>query len=391
VAYRAAVDGNSKDTTVPAAWALALGAAREFELLEWIAVFEGWRGAGPELAKADAPQLLRVAVWNLGAFDSHNKDTSRNALLQRKDAALGWLEAHPAAQRGKAAAIHDELKKAGVNAGDAAKYLPPLEAMQLLVPLLDAPAKLEQFGDRRTAEPRVRYVHQVLRGLHGVLVYGEADDLIVLKVLALCRHANTAVSSAAFTTLSKLPGGSVPFEPLRRIVGDATVDPERRRLAAMAMSFSTHPLAFFELHSIALDAAHPASDVAIARLGEIGDDTTAAVLQGFVVADLERGKRIGAALTAIERRKKGSEFLQPGPMSTLLWRIAWLRVTGDGRAKAHAEAAVHLLRTPGNVDIGGYVEPFTHAAMPGSPFRGEEAERIDKAVVEFARELLRAR
>src|SRR4030095_6721208 len=103
-----------------------------------------------------------------------------------------------------------------------------------------------------------------------------------------------AISSAAFTTLSKLPPGSVPHEPLGRIAADPSADPERRRVAAMAMSFSSHPLAFFSLHAMALDASHPASDVALARLGEIGDDTTIAALQGYVVTDLERRERHAA-------------------------------------------------------------------------------------------------
>ena len=392
VVYRQAVLTGGKETTVPAAWAAALADAGEPELLEWIAMFEGWRHAGPQLAKLDAPQLLRVAAWNLGAFDSHNTDTAQNALQQRGAATLAWLDAHPAAQRGKAAAIRLDLEKAGTVAAETVKYLPPLDPMQVLVPLLDAPAALVDFGERKTAEPRVRYVHQVLRALDGVLVFGDADDMIVQKVLALARHNHTAVSSAAFHTLSKLPAGSVPYEALVRIVADPAAAPERRRIATMALSFSSHPVAFFTLHEIALDAAHPASDVAIARLGEIGDDTTAAALQGYVVADLERGKRIGAALAAVERRKKASEFLQPPRMSALLWRVAWLQVQRDDRAKAHAEAAASLLRSQaGQLQLTDFVEPFTQVPIPGSPFRGDEAQRIDQAVVEFTMDLLRTR
>ena len=56
---------------------------REFELLEAIGVYEGWRFAGPALLTANAPQTFRVALWNLGAFDSHNKDSAEKALLGR--------------------------------------------------------------------------------------------------------------------------------------------------------------------------------------------------------------------------------------------------------------------------------------------------------------------
>lgn len=388
VAWRAALDAGANDTTVAAAWALALGEAKEFELLEQIAIFAGWRLAGPQLAKAEAPQLLRVALWNLGALDSHDKDTARNALLQRGPLVLGWLRAHPGARLGKGAPIVAELEKANVQPAEAAAFLAPLDPVQVLVPLLDAPAAIVEFGDRLRAEGRTRYVHQVLRGLSGVAVFGATDDLIVHKVVALTRHPHAAIASAAFTALSKLPGAAVPYEPLRRIVDDAAADPGRRRLAAMAFSFSAHPAAFFRLHEIARDPAHPASDVAIARLGEIGDPATEADLQGFAVADLERGKRIGAALAAIGRRRQAKDFLQAGPLAALLLRAGWLAAANDPRAEGYAADVEHLLRSQaGGVELDGWLDPYRAGVAP-SPLRGEEAQRVDAAIGRLVARLL---
>jgi hypothetical protein len=278
VAYRAAVDGNPKDTTIQQAWALALAQSQDFDLLEWIGIFEGWRWAGPQLVKADAPQLLRVAVWNVGAPDSHNKDTARKALLDRGDVALGWFEANPGAATGKAAAVHAQIVASGVKPAPAGRYLPALDAMQLLVPWLDAPADLTEWGDRKKQEPKVRYVHQVVRALGGVIVHGDTDDLVVAKVMALTKHGHVVLRTAAFKTLAALPGGCVPVEALHKMAMSGAEDAEQRRLATMALSYGTHPRVVELLGAIAKEPTHPGCDVAVDRLGEIGNPSTAAML-----------------------------------------------------------------------------------------------------------------
>ena len=61
---------NSRDPNCAKNWALLLANNKEFELLEWIALFEGWRHPGPHLVKHRAPQMYRAALWNLGGWDS---------------------------------------------------------------------------------------------------------------------------------------------------------------------------------------------------------------------------------------------------------------------------------------------------------------------------------
>ncbi|HEU4419402.1 MAG TPA: hypothetical protein VFT55_10715 [Planctomycetota bacterium] len=388
VAYRAAVDGNGKDTTIPQAWALALGQSRDFELLEWIAIFEGWRWAGPQLVKADAPQLLRVAVWNVGAPDSHNKDTARKALLDRGDVALGWFEANPAAASGKAAAVFAELVASGVKPAAAAQYLPALDAMQLLVPWLDAPAELAEWGDRKQQEPRVRYVHQVTRALSGVIVHGANDDLVVTKVVALTKHANGVVRTTAFKTLAALPGGCVPVEALHKVAVNGAEDAEHRRIATMALSYSTHPRVMELLAVIAADATHPGCDVAVDRLGEIGDPTTSAMLARIETRDPERLRHIASSISKIQQRQRAAEFLRPVPLRRLLERVAWLRVQKDPAAAAEAKTTAELLRQLApQGQLGTVLDAFLNLPAPISPFRGEEVERVERELRVYADEL----
>jgi hypothetical protein len=388
VAYRAAVDGNPKDTTIQQAWALALAQSQDFELLEWIGIFEGWRWAGPQLVKADAPQLLRVAVWNVGAPDSHNKDTARKALLDRGDVALGWFEANPGAATGKAAAVHAQIVASGVKPAPAGRYLPALDAMQLLVPWLDAPADLTEWGDRKKQEPKVRYVHQVVRALGGVIVHGDTDDLVVAKVMALTKHGHVVLRTAAFKTLAALPGGCVPVEALHKMAMSGAEDAEQRRLATMALSYGTHPRVVELLGAIAKEPTHPGCDVAVDRLGEIGNPSTAAMLARIETRDPERLRHIASSISKIQQRQRAAEFLRPVPLRRLLERVAWLRVQKDPDAKAEARTTEELLRQLApQGQLGTVLEAFLNLPAPISPFRGAEVERVEQELRAYANEL----
>ncbi|MCA8947962.1 MAG: hypothetical protein KDE27_00570, partial [Planctomycetes bacterium] len=69
VAFRRATGDADGDARQKEAWAKAFAAAGELELLEWMAIYEGWRQAGPQHARLDAPALMRVAAWNLDTAD----------------------------------------------------------------------------------------------------------------------------------------------------------------------------------------------------------------------------------------------------------------------------------------------------------------------------------
>lgn len=391
VAYRKASGPADADPRVKTAWMMALREAGEAELLEWIAVYEGWRHAGPQLAWLNSPRLMRAAAWNLAALDSHNKDNAEKAMRDRGGLALGWFEAHPMAQRGKAAAMFEELRGAH-SAEDASAYLPPIDPMQALVPLLDAPRDLATFGDRLQHEPRTRYLHQVLRALDGVAVYGQVSELVVQKVLGLCRRDDPRLANAAFLTLGKLPPDRIPYRGLLRLADDTAATPAARRLATTALSHSSHPTAYFAIETIAADATHPGRRAAIVRLGEIGDDATLAALRRLNTFDIE--VEVAAAITGaqalIERRRTDKQFLQVEPLRTSLRRVAWLRLNGDPRAAAHQQAVQEMLR---GLDLqgalGGALNLLEGTPTLASPFRQGMAERVEAELAEFVAELRR--
>ncbi|MCR9245235.1 MAG: hypothetical protein NXI31_09400 [bacterium] len=391
VAFRAATGNADGDARKKQAWALALAQADEVELLEWIALYEGWRQAGPQLARLDPPVLLRAAAWNLAALDSHNLDNAEKVMRERGAIAVAWFEANSVAQRGKGAAIYRELKNA-FEPSDASRYLPPHDAMQVLVPWLDAPGKLADFGDRLTAEPRTRYAHQVRRALDGVAVFGHADRSIVRKVLRLCRHADESIARAAFRALSKLQPERVPHAGLIELANDDDYPVALREIATTTLSYALHPAAFFEVHAIAGQRGHPGREAAMRRLGEIGDRTTSAQLQGFLVAgDLGLENVKAQALRKIEERIKKLGFVAANQMRGVLFRVAWLRANADPRASSHGKAAIELLRSQNQKNQVGQVLDLV-LAMPleHGPFRRAENARIRAELARFAAEVKKA-
>jgi hypothetical protein len=387
VAYRRDLEAWPQDQDRGRRWAERLGEAGDFDLLEWIGLYEGYRFAGPVLRRQGAPQLFRVALWSLYAVDSHNQDNAKKALLEGGGQALGWFERYPEARRGRGAAILEQLRNKGMIAADPAPMLPPLDPVQFLVPQLDVPAELADFGSRTRAEPKVRYVHQVLRALDGVLVWGEADEMHAHKILGLMRHGNATVREAAARTLTKLPGELVPWQPLLRAADQAGDDPGRR-LAALVLSFSRHPQAFFELHRLALDASHPGADTVLARLGDIGDAYTVAAFAAPAADPGPRQQQFAAAMQKIQARMR-EEDLAAAPQLTraYLERVGWLRNANDPRAAAAAAATLATLRPK----LGVTFVPVLEAAMtfrpPQSALRGDERAAVERAVAAWIEEL----
>lgn len=392
IVYRRDVDAHPQDADRQKKWAQRLGEQKELELLETIAIYEGWRHAGPVLHSLDAPAVYRVALWNLAAVDSHNGDTARKVLLADPPRALGWFERHPDAQRGRGKAIHDQLVATGAAAGDPRGQLPPLDPRQLLVPQLDVPARLAGFGDRLRAEPRVRYVHQTVRALRGLAVWGEPEAMHLHKVVGLFDHEDAEVRAAAFATLTVLPGHLLPMELLLRRAENGS--DELRRLATSALSFVTHPRAWFELHRIALDPAHPASASAMLRLGDVGDAWTLAQLQAAAARtgaepEIRREMRERALRRLGERLREVKLAETHTLVRRDLERVAWLRSVGDPRGDEVAAAIAGHLRPRLGGSVASVVDAALEQAMP-DPFLPAERERVQAELQRFAAELREA-
>lgn len=347
VSYRLDLERQPPDPDRARRWARRLGEARELELLEWIALYEGWRHAGPVLLRLEAPATYRVALWNLGAVDSHQKDGARSVFEADPARALGWFERHPDSQRGRGGALAEQLRAQGHAAADPGDQLPPYDPRQLLLPQLDVPAVLVEFGDRRRAEPRQRYVHQTLRALAGVLVWGEPEPMHLHKMVALLDHPVLAVRDAAVATLTRLPGHLLPVELLLRRTGEGS--DELRRRAVLVLSCSPHPRAFFALHRIAGEADHPGAANAVLRLGDVGDRWTAAQLRQLGSAlprhqQAQRDLLLQSILRLEPRLLREDLAAQPLLLRARLDRVAWLRSSQDPLAGDYAAVIADDLR-----------------------------------------------
>ncbi len=391
VTYRAAIDG-AKENGLADAWAKELGRVADVELLEWIALFDGWQLAGPELVRLDAPQMVRVAIWNLGNFDSHGESSAKKALLEQPGRVLGWLNTHPNAVRGPVVALRDELVLAKTTPRPHPSDLPPHDPMQVLVPWLEAPATLEQFDPTAKSEPgrklHARYAHQVVRALGGVLAYGNADDSVITKVVALTRHGNEVVRLRAFDTLSRLPDWLVPFAALAKVVDDAEAPPDRRRLALLALSASSHPDMLDVLVRIARDPDHVARDAASARLGEVGDPVAVVPLREAATSSPELQQALTAAFDRLDRRRTDKLFARSPALASMLRRAAWQHHCREARAPATRAATVQLVLSSGTPAELEHAFAVVEAIPPNqSPLRGAEAAAVTAGVELLVKEL----
>lgn len=359
VAYQRDLDGHQADAERRQKWATALVAAGEFEFLEWIATYGGWTPAGSALAKAGAPQWMRVALWNLRAADSHNRDTARDALLKQPGAARAWFEKYPLAQR-RGAELYGKLREFA--AGDAGAQLPPLDGMAHLMRFLDVPAQLAEFGDRLRAERGVVYRHQVVRALQALPIWNELEPQHLAKVVALTRHPDAELRRQTYLAITALPPVLVPWQALWPATQQGAAD--ERRLALLACSYSPHPRVWFELHRIATDAGAVTRDVACSRIGDVGDGYSLELLQRLLAprpGDEVLQRALQRLRTAIGRQPFDAETAK-APLLRALWATA----TG----------------APEAADYGAWLEARCAAASPA--LRRALAERLPELAADPA-------
>jgi hypothetical protein len=384
VVYRADRDANARDEKRLEQWARALRQRKEFEFLEWIAIHEGWREAGGALAAADAPQWMRTALWNVANLDSHDRDGAKKALLAAGGRARGWFEKYPSARAGRGELVLPALAK--VEPVDPGDQLPPLDGAMVFLPYLDG-GRLAEFGDRKTAEKGVRYVHQVVRALGSLTVWGEIEPPHVGKVVRLMRHERPEVFMAAAAVLTKLPGHLLPLDDLWRMTqeGDA---PARQR-AMLAFSYGTHPRVFFALHRTAVGGDEALAKVALQRLAEVGSPFTASWLEKAAVPGGASASWEDLRAQAIRNiRKRPPIPADAGEMLRWLEREAWSGRSEEPlandyrewlRGLAGGERAAELRRSAALLD--GVVPPSPH-------FDRQEGEAIAAAVRLRLKELL---
>jgi hypothetical protein len=256
-------------------WMKFLQAKKAYALLELIAIYRLNESQliSDLLARMDAPRWLPVMIWIMNYDQGHVYMRVMTTLRSKRPGyTLAWLEKHPEAVYGQAAATLTELKKTAPKREDVSDAPKPLDPAVVLRDL-DAPAKLAVFGSRTRAEAGVRYVHQVKRAMDGLVISGRREAKWLEKLLALTTHGNAEIRQAAFLTYTRMRQ-FVPLDATERALNDDKERPKVREAALMAFSFAQHPRVYAKLHALALTPGHPIWRAAVSRLGDLGDGFT---------------------------------------------------------------------------------------------------------------------
>jgi hypothetical protein len=311
-------------------WVLFLESRKDFELLEAIAVFEGFQQLfqkgkpGEVLYRLDAPQWMRVALWNIRQPDSHSMKAATSPLENNPRRFLGWARKFRDVKRLGGAKLIEKLAAHG--ATDPGDALPPLDPQTIILPFLDAPRKLATLAPTAKFEKNTRYRFQVLRAIKAVSVIAKFDEPYRGKLLRLTRHADAEVRRAAMLEFSEFPAGKVPWSELLVMSRNTALADADRQAATLAASYSNHPDVYLEVHKILRDPKHPGFDAILGRAYALSDGYMSRVLaklprKGLPETRRSRVSQLEKALRQAEIQRNSSNSGQSA--STLLYRAAW--------------------------------------------------------------------
>lgn len=376
------------------AWCAELVRRQDFELLEWITLYHAWPQAGRALADADAPCWIRDAVWALNTPDSHTFDGAAGRMLQDHPAvALAWIEAHPEVRGPNVDVVLDLLRAAGPPEADVSRYLPPLQAAEVLR-YLQAPPELQRFGDAIRAAPDRVYREQVLRAIEGFVLSGIKQGPWVERAASLLLHPDPDVRRATCLGLSRAQAPA-PLTRLLYLASNPLEAPAVREAALLAFTRGHHPAVTGALLTIAEEPSHPAWRAALARLGD-ADEPFLAVWPSHPPEDEE-----GQGVLAHERARVSAASQEPdrvaGRVARAVVLAAWLADTGHPAAAAYrswlVSWAASYARTVPEVEaelremVTGYTDP--HGTPPafarglGDTTPASRAERVRRLAEEL--------
>ncbi len=374
------LEAHRADTQRFARWVSLLAAAKDFDFLAELATWTSWsQGVGSALVANKDPRWMALAAWNLGSFDSHNKDTALSVVGVNQALFLGWLKRFPAARVGLAATLAKRYEEEGVEPADASALEPPLDPAQVLEPWLQARgAWIEMPVDQLQAKPGASYLHRTTRALHASANIGRATPYIIGRIVQLAGDERPTLRKTAHNVLAGMPPHLIPLLPLLRRAQDPKLDPGLRRLAFLTASHSNHPRAYWELWSALLGSDELLAEVAAERLAGIGGRAEREILEGVTSdrAGWEEDLR-KMQLQINERIIQSTQRLEQGVLTQsirAIERLVWIEhltpATSPLRADLSSESA--LLRE------------YLIDGAAGSK-RGLEKVVLDHAKAEFSR------
>lgn len=270
-------------------WVAWLVQEKQFELLEWLAIYRPdafkSHGVGKALLEADAPQWIRVAAWhrNTSPYLGHSRQQATQMLLEASPAVVEhWLQTHQESLDNWNPALGDlfaQLQRDDTDARDSSKYLSPLQPNEIF-DVLSSSGDVVAFGDRLRAEDGVVYEHQVVRAINAVIISGRRSEEVKKTLRTLIDHKNERIRIEALLAHSFLLPGTQTERPSRflKIIDDEQESEAVRQAALLGVSYQNHPSLILRLHEVASTPEHPAWKAAVSRIGDIGKGYSALVL-----------------------------------------------------------------------------------------------------------------
>lgn len=398
-----------------AEWAEFLAEQREFQLLEWMCLYPPREGSfttfSDALRVSGAPQWARTALWTLHNRDTHTRFSPRKQFLnERPGYTLDWLERHESELDELATGLLAELRQVDPPPAreDSSAALPPWKPAELIAHLAhEGPIEVLAPGQR--ARAGAVYVHQIERELRAVAAAQLYAEPVLSQLKKLTQSERAEVRSFAWlavgeATLQALPPARCTDGSFVKVIDDAREDPRVRTSALMALSqrADRDPRAWFALHKIARDVAHPAWNAALGRLGDVGDEFTIESLE-WLVRDLARAHDDERAVLVNAQLKRLRDRADPKMVSNLassdpaafLERTAWADVTTDPVAVARGEWTVRYFsvrRAPSEFRTA--IEKLAQAYEPPPEAAGAEDSTVTvlaplrERVAEWAKRLL---
>jgi len=306
-------------------WCAFLGERGEYRLLEWLVLHDptAWSPSLDVMIAADAPNWMRLAVWNLDVVGSHTLDSAKERLKQHGGAFRFWLTLHPEADTGAAAALGREIGE--VPGEPAAHYWPPLTDEEVFGPIERA-ASAVTFGDRTRAVQDEVYVQTIERALMATRTSQRRSPELIDAMIAAARHADPRIGATAILSFSFFEPSQVPVDALMKIASEEELSAERREAAFLATTYGPPHAVYVELHALALNPAHPFWRGALSRLAEVGDRFT---LKHF--EEIPRAGLDDEQLAALEGTEQSIRERVPEPfqraiedVTAMLERAAWV-------------------------------------------------------------------
>ncbi len=380
----------------------------DFEFLEGLALYnmDGQRrvAAAKALAKAGAPQWLRVAAWQRRwlARGGHEEDQFKVILVKHDPAAaFSWLEKYKeqaVPPKSPVKQDYDFLKKKGMKPKDVSKLAPPLKPAEVFRHL-DPPAEVSEFGILTRAAAGKVYVEQVLRAMDGVLGAGAYEEPWLGKFLTLTRHRNERIRQAAYLTFTYTAGDwdvkRLPLAEFTKVMDDAAQSAKVREAALLGYSyFAYHPQVFLKLHHLSLSPKHPAWRAAVSRLRDVGSPFTLvhlAQLDENKLAEKDRQLLVSvrAGISEWQKNQKADDW----KYSVRSWveRAAWAQLKNDPLVMPLTTWTVkELVRLP-SLLIDEELRALLREYQPNLGLSAEDGGALQTRVQALARDIAEAR